>query len=207
MNVIFREEMLILVPAHAEEHVALADWKAAHAGHSFALATDQGSGLMLRDLGDPRLNRSINVTSHHPSKRIQLIGNFGDTPFELDGQRYASVESFWQSLKCSNEADRLRVAQMAGSAAKLASREFPRADLFAYLGNEILVGSFAHWDLMHRACRAKFDQNPRARSALVSTFPHPLVHRLRGDSRVIPGDVMARIWTGLRHHYMQCDQS
>lgn len=207
MNVIFREEMLILVPKHSEERIALADWKAAHAGHSFILTTDQGSGLMLRDLGDPRLNQPINVTSRHPSSCIQLISNFGDTPFELDGQRYASVESFWQSLKCSSEADRLRVAQMAGPAAKLASREFPRAHSFAYLGNEILVGSFAHWDLMHRACRAKFDQNPPARSALVSTFPHPLVHRLRGDSRVIPGDVMARIWTGLRHHYMQCDHS
>ncbi|MFM7863775.1 MAG: hypothetical protein ACKPHU_06155, partial [Planctomycetaceae bacterium] len=112
--------MLILVPAQAEERTALADWKSAHAGHSFSLATDQGSGLMFRDLGDPRLNQPINVTSRHPSKKIQLIGNFGDTPFELDGHRYASVESFWQSLKCRNEDDRLRVAQLTGAAAKLA---------------------------------------------------------------------------------------
>jgi len=203
MNVIFREQMLILVPAQAEESTALADWKSAHAGHSFILATDQGSGLMFRDLGDPRLNQPINVTSRHPSKKIQLIGNFGDTPFELDGHSYASVESFWQSLKCRNEDDRLRVAQLTGAAAKLASREFPYSQSVWYLGTEILVGSFAHWDLMNRACKAKFDQNPGARSALISTFPHPLVHRLKGDSRVIPGDVMARIWTGLRHQYRQ----
>ena len=103
MKVIFRNEMLILVPVEPEESSALTRWKADHRGHSFILATDQGSGLMLRDLGDPRLNQPINVTSRHPSKRIQLIGNFADTPFELDGQRYCSVESFWQSLKCRCE--------------------------------------------------------------------------------------------------------
>ncbi len=203
MKVIFRNEMLILVPVEPEESSALTRWKADHRGHSFILATDQGSGLMLRDLGDPRLNQPINVTSRHPSKTIQLIGNFADTPFELDGQRYCSVESFWQSLKCRCESDRQRIAALPGPGAKLAAREFPNTESFQYCGAEILVGSFAHWDLMQRASRAKFEQNPRALAALVSTFPHPLVHRLKGDSRTIPGDVMARIWLGLRHQYCQ----
>jgi predicted NAD-dependent protein-ADP-ribosyltransferase YbiA (DUF1768 family) len=201
MKAIFKEEILILIPDVAQEAQDLGHWKAQYRGHHFQLTQDDGSGLMLRSLGDPRLNEPINVTSQHPSHSVQLIGNFAATPFVLDGRQYASVESFWQSLKYQTEEDRESIACLPGLEAKQAARKFPNDTSFEYGGKQILVGSFDHWELMARACAAKFEQNPQARRALVMTFPHPLQHRPRGDSRTIPGEVMARIWTGLRHQY------
>jgi hypothetical protein len=51
---------------------------------------------------------------------------------------------------------------------------------------------------MDRACRAKFTQNWEARSALLATGGRPLVHRMRRDSRTIPGVIMADIWMRIR---------
>jgi len=67
-----------------------------------------------------------------------------------------------------------------------------------YAGEEIAVGTYAHWQLMRRACAAKFRQNDDARAALLATGERPLVHRVRPDSRSIPGVVMADIWMALR---------
>ncbi len=55
-----------------------------------------------------------------------------------------------------------------------------------------------HWQLMRRACRAKFEQNAGARAALLGTGSRPLVHCIRPDSRTIPGVIMADIWMKLR---------
>jgi predicted NAD-dependent protein-ADP-ribosyltransferase YbiA (DUF1768 family) len=51
---------------------------------------------------------------------------------------------------------------------------------------------------MERACAAKFEQNGAARRALLSTGTRPLEHRMRRDSRTIPGAIMAEIWMRLR---------
>jgi hypothetical protein len=51
---------------------------------------------------------------------------------------------------------------------------------------------------MRRACEAKLAQNDDARAALLATGERPLVHRVRHDSRSIPGVVMADIWMALR---------
>ena len=65
-------------------------------------------------------------------------------------------------------------------------------------GQEILVGTWAHWQLMERACRAKFAQNREATDALLSTGDRPLTHVVRRDSRTIPGVIMAAIWMRIR---------
>lgn len=206
MKAIFKDDMLILVPTGDAETITLAEWESRFEQHRFVLVKNPGCGVMLRDLGDPRLSEPINVTSKHPSPSIQLIGNFGATPFELDGTRYASVESFWQSLRCRREEDRLRIATLSGAEAKRASQSIPYEETITYRGEEILTGSFSHWKLMAYACSAKFDQNAAAREALVSTFPYPLEHRLRNDSQTIPGEVMARIWMGLRQQYRKSSE-
>jgi predicted NAD-dependent protein-ADP-ribosyltransferase YbiA (DUF1768 family) len=51
---------------------------------------------------------------------------------------------------------------------------------------------------MRLACRAKFAQNADARAALLDTNERPLTHRVRRDSRTIPGVVMADIWMRIR---------
>jgi predicted NAD-dependent protein-ADP-ribosyltransferase YbiA (DUF1768 family) len=67
-----------------------------------------------------------------------------------------------------------------------------------YGGSEIPVGAYDHWQLMRRACRAKFEQNADARAALLGTGERPIIHVVKHDSRTIPGVIMASIWMALR---------
>jgi predicted NAD-dependent protein-ADP-ribosyltransferase YbiA (DUF1768 family) len=139
----------------------------------------------------------LNITSRSPEP-LRLIGNFAHTPFELDDRSYASIEGFWQGLKFPDEADRRRLAMMHGSAAKDAGYHAPAADTPTFGGKTIRIGTWDHWQLMKRACVAKFDQHDAARAALLSTGRRPLVHQTRPDSRTIPGVIMAEIWTRIR---------
>ncbi|HEV3167999.1 MAG TPA: NADAR family protein, partial [Isosphaeraceae bacterium] len=141
------------------------------------------------------------IWSKSPDLAAQQIGNFAPTPFELDGQRYASVESFWQSLKFQEPADRLRVASLEGAEAKRAGTSQGYGATVMYEGQTILVGTWAHWNLMERACRAKFAQNQAARAALLGTGQRPLVHRVRQDSQTIPAVILAEIWMRIRKEF------
>jgi hypothetical protein len=58
---------------------------------------------------------------------------------------------------------------------------------------------------MEQACRAKFSQNEEARTALLATGRRPLVHRMRRDSRTIPGVIMADIWMRIRDRLREAD--
>jgi predicted NAD-dependent protein-ADP-ribosyltransferase YbiA (DUF1768 family) len=198
MRTLLQPNGLVLVPESDEEHAALAAWKTAHNGFAFATVENSGAGATLTALG-PRAQacrEPINVTSFSPDP-IRLIANFAPTPFELDGERYACVEAFWQSLRFPLE-ERRRIAGLAGPVAKQISDKQPYGSYVIYAGQNIAVGAFDHWQLMRRACRAKFDQNDNARTALIETGERPLVHHVPRDSRTIPGVIMAEIWMQLR---------
>jgi hypothetical protein len=135
-----------------------------------------------------------------------LISNFAHTPFELDGRTYASVEGFWQGLKLADPDERARVAELFGSEAKRATSGIEAATIFGYDGSSVRTGTFEHWHLMYRACRAKFSQNEPAREVLLSTGDRPLTHRVRRDSRTIPGVVMADIWMRVRATLRKAEQ-
>jgi len=198
MKTLLHPDHLVLVPESDDEHAALAVWKAAHDGFAFAAADNSGTGVTLAALG-PRAEacrEPINVTSFSPDP-IRLIANFAPTPFELDGERYACVEAFWQSLRFPPE-QRRRIAALAGPVAKQESEKQPYGSHVVYEGREIPVGAYEHWKLMRRACTAKFEQNEDARAALLATGERPLIHRVARDSRAIPGVIMAEIWMELR---------
>jgi predicted NAD-dependent protein-ADP-ribosyltransferase YbiA (DUF1768 family) len=116
----------------------------------------------------------------------------------LHGERYASVEGFWQGLKFDSPADRQRVAGLAGKEAKSVAHGLPVQDIFVYGGQTYGVGRYEHWSLMRQACQAKFSQNALARSALMATGECSLTHKVRRDSRTIPGALMADIWMRIR---------
>ena len=118
---------------------------------------------------------------------LKLISNFAPTPFVLDGLAYESIEGFWQGLKFPDDADRARLAAMQGSAARDAGFYAPAASTIAFAGETIRVGTFEHWALMERACTAKFTQHDGARNALLATRGRPLEHRVKSDSKTIPG--------------------
>ena len=203
MKVIVKPELLVLVPESAEETTALGEWKAGRDGYVLGLVANAGAGATVRFLG-PRADVCrvpINVTSRHPDPQVQLIGNLAATPFELDGVPYASVEGFWQSLKFESASDRRRVGGLSGGEAKRAGAAAEYGATVRSRGQSVTVGTWAHWQLMAAACAAKFDQCSEARSALIATGERPLIHKVRKDSKTIPGAIMADIWMRIRARY------
>ncbi len=198
MRTILKEKHLIVVPETPDDELELAAWKEGRDGHVMHLGL-RGTGIALLDLGSQEIvcREPINITSRSPAP-LDLLSNFAATPFELDGIRYASVESFWQGLKFSSRRERLEIAEMPGPRARKEGEKVGYAATLTYAGAEIPVGTWPHWQLMERATAAKMEQNENAREALLSTAPRPLTHRTRRDSKAIPGVLMADIWMRLR---------
>lgn len=113
--------------------------------------------------------RALNVVSTSADPLAKIISNLATTPFELDGQRYLSVESFWQGLKFPSEEERRRLAGHEGPRARSEGLRQKYDKTIGYRGQEIAVGAWDHWQLMEKACRAKFQQNEDARNALLAT--------------------------------------
>ena len=192
--------MLILAPETAGERGDLAAWKAEAINCVFAPQAKPAAGLALANLG-PRsvvCREPINISSRSRDDAGKWISNFAETPFVLEGREYRTVEGFWQGLKFDADADRRRIAKLSGREAKNVGSDQPYTATVNYDGRAIPVGTFSHWQLMERACRAKFEQHEEARAALLSTGDRPLEHRMRRDSRAIPGVIMAQIWMRIR---------
>lgn len=185
------------------------------AGQQFRVDTINEDGLTFRAAGpgkaelvkatrsnpDPVVaieSAPINIAFDATPMPLRLISNLAETSFELDGRGYSSVEGFWQGLKFPDEADRQRLAELSGHAAKSAGPRAEPGERFVYEGREIVVGTADHWALMERANRAKFEQDEDARAALLSTGTRRLEHKVTPDSRTIPGIVMADIWMRIR---------
>jgi predicted NAD-dependent protein-ADP-ribosyltransferase YbiA (DUF1768 family) len=203
MKVLLQRKATVLIPESEDERGSLEDWRASHDDFVFRVNAAGSRGVVLIALGPhaEACREPINVTSMSPLP-IRLIANFAPTPFELDGVRYACVEAFWQSLRFPID-DRARIAAMDGAMAKRVSAEQPYGNHVIYAGKDVSVGTWDHWQLMRRACRAKFDQNEGARLALLATGQRPLIHKVRRDSRTIPGVIMAEIWMALRESLLR----
>lgn len=203
MRVIIRDGVLVVVWESQEERESLTALGRAYGGYVFRLDAFE-KHVTLTSLGTEADVRGepLNVTSRSP-KPVRLISNFAATPFTLDGESYGSVEGLWQCFRYDDGAERRRVAMLAGSAAKAAgARAAPEHVLWR--GREIRWGTFDHWELMRAAVAAKFDQNPDARAALLATGDRILCHRLRSESRSIPGPLMADIWMKERRRQQEC---
>jgi len=200
MKVRLKPGLVVVTAESPEELHSLASWGQEFDGHVFALKLQDAQTFRLTDLG-PRpeaCREPINVTSRAPDPAVQLISNFANTPFELDGVTYGSVEAFWQGLKFPEKARRREIAPLFGGAARRAGFDAPESATIKYRDEVIRVGTADHWRLMSLACAAKFNQHDAAREALIGTAPRPLVHKTRKDSRTIPGVIMADIWMKIR---------
>jgi predicted NAD-dependent protein-ADP-ribosyltransferase YbiA (DUF1768 family) len=200
VRAVLKKGLVVLVPETDEERLALAVWKEGHLSHVLLAGRSRGESLLLHDLGARAdvLLEPLNVSSRSAEPAARLISNFALAPFVLDGRPYASVEGFWQGLRFEDEAERRRIAALHGSAAKRAGNDKPWGQSVGYGGQSFGFGTPEHWALMRRACRAKFTQSLEARDALLSTGRRPLQHKMRRDSRSIPGAIMADIWTEIR---------
>lgn len=190
---------LLVVTGETGDTAELSDWFGLHEGQVFSLRHIEGGSIVFRSLGpeETACRVPLNIESRAPAP-LDLISNVAATPFHLDRMNYGSVEGFWQGLKFPGESDRRRIAALDGGEAKRAGEDAPASPTFVYQGEEMIFGTFAHWQLMERACRAKFSQSAAAREALLSTGERPLEHRVRRDSRTIPGVIMAEIWMRIR---------
>lgn len=197
MRVILRREAIVVIPPAEATPDADRPWS--WTGHAFR-ADRRGGALVLTVLGpvDEVLGVPINVSSRHVDPAVRLISNFAPTPFVLHGEAFASVEGFWQCLRTTVPEDRARVAALSGGRAKGEGSALGTPARVQFAGRDVAWASPEHWDLMREACRAKFTQVEAARAALLATAPRPLRHRMRTDSRSIPGEVMAAIWMEVR---------
>jgi predicted NAD-dependent protein-ADP-ribosyltransferase YbiA (DUF1768 family) len=203
MKVMLKDELIVLIPESDEEAAELAEWKGYHEDHVLAVRPQPeqtAHSLELHDLGHrlEACREPLNVVSSSPDPRCRTISNLASTPFELDGQRFQSTESFWQGLKFPLDSDRRRIAKLPGAQALSEGSKQGYGKTITHGGEEIAVGTWQHWALMDRACRAKFQQSDEARTALLATGDRPLVHIVRHDSKAIPGVIMAQIWMRIR---------
>ena len=201
MIVRLKSNLLVITAESPEQQETLISWSKQFDGHAFVLQVQDAQTVRLISRGSEAdaCREPINVTSRSPIREIQLISNFAHTPFELDGISYGSVEAFWQSLKFPNHDQRIQVAPLFGKEAMRAGSDANCSSTFEYGGNTIRVGTYDHWQLMKKACLAKFSQHDEAKAALLCTGQRPLVHLTRTDSRTIPGVIMADIWMRVRH--------
>jgi predicted NAD-dependent protein-ADP-ribosyltransferase YbiA (DUF1768 family) len=199
MRALVKDEQVVVIPDGESEREAVEARLAGWDGHAFN-GRRSGGALVLTHLGpfDDVFRTPLNVTSFHQDPAVRLISNFAPTAFELDGEAYASVEGFWQSLKATHRDDRVRIAGLSGGEARAAGQALDPPACVSFRGQYLRWGRPEHWDLMRLACRAKFTQVADARAALLATGQRPLTHRMRRDSRSIPGVIMAGIWRQLR---------
>ncbi len=204
MRVSFKPGVIVLVPEDADEGESLALLDLESAGHVFRLAGNGAVGAALHDMGprEDACREPLNI-SHAIEERFRPISNLALTPFLLDGRMYQSVEGFWQGLKFDRESDRNRIANLHGGEAKKAGDDAEPRTHFKYAGAEIATGSPEHWALMRAACEAKFRTNFEAQEALLATGQRWLRHRMRRDSRSIPGAILAEMWMDIRAELME----
>jgi predicted NAD-dependent protein-ADP-ribosyltransferase YbiA (DUF1768 family) len=200
MRVIFKGAHLVLVTETEAERAAFAAWRRDKMGHVFGFDGGSEKGGALHDLGvyEEACREPINITFESGDPRWLPISNLALTPFDMLGRRYASVEGFWQGLKFPSDEERERVAGLYGPEAKSAAYGEPEREVFVFEGRTYATGGPGHRGLMLQACRAKFTQHAQARAALLATGDRPLTHRVRRDSKTIPGALMADIWVRIR---------
>lgn len=141
-------------------------------------------------------------------EEVKLLSNFAPTPFVLDGRKYGTVESFWQSLKFDDEIMRNKVASLTeGVDAKQMGKFAPIAQVFLYEGDFYRIASQEHHILLERAIRAKVAQNENVEIALRNSHPRLLKHMIKNrfgtwraaNSPALPAVTFERILTKIRN--------
>lgn len=198
MKLSFRDDVIRLAAETPEEEAICARLGAAD-GHVFKLHAVSESGLVLSAIGpeDDARRAPLNIL-HRIEPAFAPISNLAHTPFTFDDLAYASIEGFWQGLKIPDLEQRLAMAMLSGGEAKGRGGALAWAPMFDYGGMAIVTGSPEHWALMRNARFAKFTQNSDARQALLATGERWLTHKVRKDSRTIPGAIMADMWMRIR---------
>lgn len=149
-------------------------------------------------------NNTVNIYSKSDDPRGRLLSNFSHHPFILDGQKFESVEGFIQGIAFPAGDTRREMAFRAwGSEAKKFGEEQEKKSVW-WSGQEIVFASSEEHALIERALRAKFEQNPDAKKALVSTKGYWLTHVLpdvESGTTCLPAKIFCAILMKIRNEY------
>ncbi len=123
-------------------------------------------------------NKTLNIYSKSDDPRGRILSNFSHHPFILDGQHFESVEGFIQGIAFPESDSRREAAFKAWDSAAKKFGEEQEKKFIWWGGKEIIFGSKEEHTLIERALRAKYEQNPDAREALIATKGLDLTHVL-----------------------------
>lgn len=152
-------------------------------------------------VADHSRGRLVNINSRGRGLGIPL-SNFTEAPFTLHGVRWQSFEGFWQGIKFpEGSAERIRAQALVGMQAKKLAKGIRHEHVF-YGGRKISYGSPELYGLAKQAQRARFEQNPAQRQALIATGKAKLIHFVEvRDSKDLPRKWFCRMLTELRKEY------
>jgi predicted NAD-dependent protein-ADP-ribosyltransferase YbiA (DUF1768 family) len=146
-------------------------------------------------------NKSLNVASNAHEEIGRALSNFALRPFILNGERFQSVESWYQGLKWPDQEKRAELARLDGRAAKMVGRGAPRSPQFRYQNQDYAFGSEEHHQMIREAIKASLEQNPQISEAFTETYPRPIVHNTGRPERpgtALPGATFARMLEEIR---------
>lgn len=134
-----------------------------------------------------------------------ILSNFADTPFVLDGVHCACSESFIQLLKISDALLQEDFCALQGEEAwkkgsKLTEAVFTSGNVW-WRGSAISLYSDEHFKLVKKGLSAKFSQSGKAREALLATSQAVLTHDYGlcpGKKQSLPVDIFCQIVTEIR---------
>lgn len=157
----------------------------------------------------------LNIGSRSTDWRAKKINNFPRYPFVLDDQLLDSVEGFIQGIKLPPENPNRKIAfASVGIEAKRIGRQARSIVRFTkcvwWKEKEIGYRSQEHFDLIERAIRAKFEQNPKAMKALLATAGMKLTHDLGHPESAhtsLPAKVFCEILTRIREEKLKANRT
>jgi hypothetical protein len=128
-----------------------------------------------------------------------LLCNAAPTPFEIDGERVASIESLQESLKLPEGRERASCRLATAADARDLTRR-RRSMTFEYRGQTFAVDSAEHEGTIAEAVAAKVAQRPDVLAALLATgdarlaFPLTYAREPGVLARVTPLALMIERW-------------
>ena len=108
------------------------------------------------------------------------LSNFAPHPFVFRDVQVSSMEGFLQSLKFKEPDMQKHICTLVGKKAKCTGKNKPwyKTQTLWWNGNPIKRDSQEYQDLLDEAYNAMFDQNEKARKALLATGNAVLKHSI-----------------------------